>query len=425
MPLINRLTDLEIRNINRPCKLNDGDGLYLIVTRSKREGGGLFKRWAFRFRLNRHVSRNGKRADQWMTLGSMPPMTLKEARAKAAATRKQRDEGINPIIAKRAERAAKALQQGVTFQEYAEAYIADKKTEWKNQKYAADWTSTLSRFAYPVIGKLPPCEIDTHHVLRILKPIWKTKTVTAGQVRERIEKILDAAKVDGLRAGDNPARWKYHLQHAGLKSVRKRKVKHFNALPFEEIGGFMSDLRARQGVAPRALELLILCANRSGEVIGAKWHEFDLDKRVWVIPGERMKGGEQHKVPLSDAAARLLRAMETQRRDDFVFPGDGRATMSNSVFAMLLRRMGRRDITTHGFRSSFRDWSAQAGFDWVLCEKALAHAIGNKTSRAYLRDDMLEQRRPLMTSWAAHCAKEPAKVLSMVSPKKAVSSGVV
>jgi integrase len=182
----------------------------------------------------------------------------------------------------------------------------------------------------------------------------------------------------------------------------------------------MTDLQARYAIVARALELLILCASRGGEVIGAKWDKFDLDKQVWVIHSERMKGGEQHRVPLSDAAVRLLRAMQTQRRGDFVFPGDGRETLSNSVFAMLLRRMGRGDLTTHGFRSTFRDWSAQAGFDWVLCENALAHTIGNKTSRACLRDDMLEQRRPLMQEWAAHCAKERAKILPMrKAPRRA------
>lgn len=421
MPLINRLTDLEIRKINKPCKVNDGDGLYLVAIKSKREGGGLLKRWYFRFRMSGYVSRTGKRADQWMMLGLLPGLSLKDAREKATDLRKQRDEGINPIIARRADHAARAAEQAKasTFREVVEDYIATKQSEWKNPKYAADWTSTLTRFVYPIIGPLAPSAIDTALVLKVLKPIWKTKTVTAGHVRERIEKILDAAKVNGLRDGQNPAQWRGHLEHK-LSSVRKaHKIEHHAALHYSEVGEFMVRLRQRNAVSARALELLILCANRTNEVFGAEWNEFDLEKRVWTVPAERMKGGREHKIPLSDAAVKLVREMARQRRSDFVFPGDPDA-LSNSALVMVLRRMGvktddGRNATPHGFRATFKTWASEVSqFPSELVEVALAHKVGNATEQAYQRGELLEKRRKLMEAWSSYCAKQSAKVLPMV-----------
>jgi integrase len=243
-------------------------------------------------------------------------------------------------------------------------------------------------------------------VMKAIEPVWSTKPETAGRVRGRIERILDWAKVRGYRDGENPARWRGHLDHLLPARGKVRRVKHHAALPYGELPAFVAALRARDAVAARALEFAILTAARTSEVLGATWSEVDLDARLWTIPAERMKAGREHRVPLGNRAVEIIRKMMTTQQNDYIFYGDRRATLSNMSLLMLLRRMGRNDITTHGFRSSFRDWTAeQTDCPSAEAEMALAHSIGNAVEAAYRRGDMLDKRRPLMAQWGNYCAK--------------------
>jgi integrase len=282
---------------------------------------------------------------------------------------------------------------------------------WRNAKHAYQWEATLAQYAAPVIGALSVQAVDTSLVLKVLEPIWTTKTETAGRLRGRIETVLDWAAVRGFRTGDNPARWRGHLDKLLPAPCKVRKVEHHAALPYAEVGAFMTDLRQREGVAARALEFAILNAARTGETLGAAWSEIDMGARLWTIAGHRMKGGREHRVPLSPAAMALLTLMQKLKIDDHIFPGmkAGRP-MSNMAMLALLRRMGRGDLTAHGFRSSFRDWAAErTNFPSEVAEMALAHAVGDRVEAAYRRGDLFEKRRRLMTAWADFFTKKPAE----------------
>jgi integrase len=292
----------------------------------------------------------------------------------------------------------------MSFDECATAYIAAHRAGWRNIKHASQWTNTVTTYCSPIFGKLPVQLVDVGLVMKAIEPLWTTKPETAGRVRGRIERILDWAKVRGYRDGDNPARWRGHLDHLLPARSKVSRVKHHAALPYAEIPIFVAQLKSRDAVAARALELAILTATRTGEVIGAKWSEFDLQGRTWTIPAERMKGGREHRIPLSDAAMDVLELVSNPRLNECVFPGGQRTTLSNMALLMLLRRMDRTDITAHGFRSTFRDWvEEQTDTPRAVAEMALSHTIGNAVEAAYRRGDLFEKRRILMSKWANYC----------------------
>jgi integrase len=396
--------------------LHDGGGLYLRVAPNRKDGDGdekpAAKSWVFRFQLD------GKRHD--MGLGPYPDISLAEARQRATEHRKLRHEGIDPLEARHAQRQAQRLSaaRGRTFREVAEEVISRNETGWRNAKHRQQWRNTLATYVYPVLGGLPVAAIDVGLVVQVLDPIWSEKPETASRVRGRIEAVLDAATVRGFRQGSNPAQWKGNLAHILPARARVRKVAHHAALSFDDMPSFLSGLRTRQGMAPRALEFAIFTAARTGEVLGATWGEIDIENRVWVVPAERMKRGREHRVPLSEAAFAVLEQVQplALRRDVKpdpaapVFPGPRRALpMSNMTMLMLLRRMKRNDLTAHGFRSTFSDWAAErTAYPREVVEMALAHAVENKVEAAYRRGDLFDKRRRLMTDWAHFCEAPPA-----------------
>lgn len=390
---IGRLSAVAIRNQSKPGLHSDGGGLYLQVT-----AAGV-KTWIYRFMLA------GRRRD--MGLGALHTVSLAEAREEARRCRHLVRQGIDPIEDRRATRLAAeaAAVKAMTFKECAQAYIKAHESGWRNDKHIAQWTSTLTTYAYPIIGALPVAAVDTGLVMKVLEPIWATKTETASRVRGRMEAILDWATVRKYRIGENPARWKAHLDHLLPARGKVQKGCHHSALPYDEIETFLKSLRAQEGTAPRALEFAILTAARTGEVIGAKWQEVDMKKGLWTIPADRMKSGKEHRVPLSKPALTLLKNMEKVRDGDFVFPGGkARRPLSNMALLVTLRRMKRTDITVHGFRSTFRDWAAErTNFSRELAEMALAHTVGDKVEAAYRRGDMFEKRVKLMEAWAKYC----------------------
>jgi integrase len=323
-------------------------------------------------------------------------VTLARARELASQARAKLAEGINPKDARR-------LSGGTTFGECADRVIEAMRPSWRNGKHAAQWEMTLRDYAAP-LRRLPADKITTDDVLSVLKPIWNTKPETASRLRGRIERVLDAAKAQGLRNGENPARWRGHLDQ--LLPKRQRLTRgHHAAMSYPELPRFMSDLQARQATAGRALEFAVLTEARSGEVLGARWPEFDLDRAVWTIPATRMKAGREHRVPLSKRAIKIAKELHEVRSGDFVFPGQ-KAGKPLSVMAleMVVRRMKIEGVTVHGFRSTFRDWSAECtNFTNEVCEAALAHVIENKAEAAYRRGDLFDKRCKLMEAWAKYC----------------------
>lgn len=391
---VGRLSALSVGRAKRRGYLADGGGLYLQVS-----GTGA-KSWVFRFR-------DGGRLRE-MGLGATHTLSLAEARDAALACRKQRLAGIDPIVARKSDRATARLDaaRAMSFRQCAEAYIQAHKAGWKNPKHAAQWPATLQTYAYPVIGALPVQGVDVGLVMKVLEPLWTTKTETASRLRGRIEAVLDWAAVRGFRQGDNPARWRGHLDHLLPERGKVVKVTHHAALPYPEIGVFVSALRRQPGVAALALEFAILTATRTSEVTGASWTEIDLDGATWTIPADRMKAGRDHRVPLSAPALAILHQLHAARQGKFVFPGGkpGKG-LSNMAMLQLLRRMNRADLTTHGFRSTFRDWAAErTNFPREVAEQALAHALPDKVEAAYRRGDLFDKRRRLMEDWATFCA---------------------
>jgi integrase len=392
---IGKLTALKVDKTKEHGMYGDGGGLYLRVT----DDGA--KNWVFRFMLN------GR--SRWMGMGPLHTVSLAEARKRAGEYRLQRHDGVDPIDARRAQRLQARLDaaKAVTFKECSEAYINAHRAGWRNGKHAGQWEATLATYAEPVIGKLSVQAVDTSLVLKILEAIWAVKPETAGRVRGRIEAVLDWAKVRGYRTGENPARWKGHLDHLLPARGKVRKVEHHAALPYGELPGFLAALREQEGIAARALEFTILMAARTGETIGARWNEIDLLEKTWTVPAARMKAGREHRVPLSPRALAILEEMQVHRHadDGFVFPG-GKAgkPLSNMAFLMLLRRMKRDDLTAHGFRATFKTWASErTGFQNEIVEAALAHMVGSKVEQAYRRGDMFEKRRRLMQQWATFC----------------------
>lgn len=397
--LSNALTPLAVKNA-KAGRHADGGGLHLLV---KPSGA---RSWVYRFMLN------GKARDVGIGAAGQGGMTLADARDKASALRLKVKAGIDPLeernreVAEALAAAQAAKVAGTTFRDVADAYIAANEESWRNPKHRQQWRNTLDAYVYPVIGELPVADVATAHVLKILEPIWKGKAETASRIRGRIETVLDSAKARGYREGENPARWRGHL--AQILPARTRLSRgHHKAIPHEQIPAFVAKLHEREAVAALALEFTILTASRSGEVIGAKWSEVDLDKALWIVPAERMKAGKEHRVPLSPRAVAILASLQPLG-GQWLFPGAKGGKLSGMAMSMLMRRM-KVDATVHGFRSGFRDWAAECtGYAHEVAEMALAHTIENKVERAYRRGDLFEKRRRLMDDWAAFCQSSGA-----------------
>jgi integrase len=356
--------------------------------------------------------------ERWTGLGPYPIVSLADAREKALSVKKQVHQGTDPIQHKRevralAEAEAEAEQASiVTFDWCAEQYIAAHRGGWKNPKHADQWVNTLQTYASPVIGALAVEKVDTDLVMKVLQPIWTTKAETASRLRGRLQSVLDWAVVKNLRTGENPARWKGHLDNLLPKKSKVARTQHHPALDWKEIGPFMSALTAQPGIGALALQFTILTAARSGEVRGMTWDEVNLDAGVWVVPGERMKANREHRVPLSPSAIAILEQLKPLRRGvkEVVFPGvRDRKPLSDMTLTAVLRRMDRKDLTVHGFRSTFRDWAAE-GTDYPaeMAEMALAHTISSKVEAAYRRGNMFEKRQAMMNDWAKLCTGLPA-----------------
>lgn len=352
----------------------------------------------------------GKRRE--MGLGGYPDVTLAGAKDKARIARDKIDNGIDPLAERLSNKSAlaAAVASTMTFSQAAEKYINAHEAGWKNAKHADQWNNTLTQYAFPIIGKIAVADVDTPHIMRVIEPIWLTKTETASRLRGRIESVLDWATVRGFRTGDNPARWRGHLEHLLASRADVQKVEHLAALDYRGIGSFMADLRQQPGVGAKALEFAILTAARSGEVRGATWSEIDLGGAVWTIPKERMKAQKEHRIPLSEAVLALLNAQKGN--NDLVFPNLKGKMLSDMALTQVLRRMS-VPVTAHGFRSSFRDWAGETtAYPREVIEHALAHQLRDRAEAAYARGSLFDKRKMLMADWAKFCntAALPASV---------------
>jgi integrase len=397
--IVGRLTALAVNKKRQPGVYPDGGGLYLQVSANGARS------WIFRYMLHGRA--------RWMGLGSLHDVGLSEARTLAAESRKRRADGTDPIEARKTTRALARLEsaKAVTFADCAAQYIEAHRAGWRNAKHGDQWTNTLKTYAYPAFGTLPVQSVDTELVMRVLDPIWRVKTETASRVRSRVENILDWAKTKGYRQGENPARWRGHLENLLPARGKVRKVQHHPALPYDKIRPFVKALRHEEGTAALALEFAILTGSRTSEVIGARWTEFNLKMALWTVPANRIKGGREHRIPLSAPALAIVKKMKAvpvpdgEKPSEFVFPGgkEGKG-LSNGAMLALLRRMKRTDITVHGFRSTVRDWAAEkTNYPREVAEMTLAHAVGDKVEAAYRRGDLFEKRRQLMADWARYC----------------------
>jgi len=395
-----QLTFARINKLTTPGRYFDGGtGLHLLVRSATK------KYWVFRFMFN------GVRQD--MGLGVFPRVPLADARKAAQEARVQLDSGISPLKKKADAKAAKSQipPQQTKFKEFALEFIEAKRPEWKNQKHADQWVFTLTEYAFPSIGEKCLDAIETEDVLKILQPIWKSKTETASRLRGRIERVLSAATTKKLRTGVNPAIWRGHLDTLLAQPKKVAKVIHHSALPCSEISALIESLQGREAMAALALEFTILTTSRTGEVIGAKRNE--VMGAVWTVPAERMKAGKTHRVPLVDRALAILaKAKELDPQSDYLFSRGGRP-LSNMAMLTLLKRM-KCNVTVHGFRSTFRDWVSEATrHSPELAEMALAHTIGNKVEAAYRRGDLFEARKQLMIDWEAYCMGATGKVIEL------------
>jgi integrase len=393
--VINQLTEARIRDLTASGFHADGSGLYLQIRPSGTRS------WIFRFTLN------GRTRD--MGLGALSDVSLVKARAKAAGARALRDDGVDPIdraVELAAASAAPKRAVGVTFEDAAEKYMADKLKRLRSATHRGQWRTTLERFAYPIIGQMPIAEIDTSHILAVLRPIWDIRCETASRLRGRIERILARATVEGHRKGANPAMWRGHLQEALPARSEVRPVVHHAAMEFTDLPAFMLELRARKEVSASALQFLIFTAARTGEVTGAKWSEINPADATWTVPGERAKTGKDHVVPLSSGALEALQSIGQLRglSDGFLFPGTKGKGLSQMTLLALVQRRMKRPVTVHGFRSAFRDWAGDEGdVPDELAEFSLAHVSGDATVRAYRRKKAVEKRRKVMQSWCDYC----------------------
>jgi integrase len=396
------LSALEVSRLTKPGHHAVGGvaGLYLYVN----EAGA--RSWVLRMMVGE------KR--RHMGLGGYPDVTLAQAREKARQAREEVNTGVDPIAKRRnlaSELRAQQLRE-TTFKQAAAAYIDSHGDSWRNPKHRAQWNSTLETYVYPVVGNLHVRDVSQEHVMKILEPIWKTKNETASRVRGRIESVLDWATVRGYRSGDNPARWKGHLDHLLPAASKVRKVEHRKALPFSEMPAFMKELRSQAGMAARALEFAILTAARSGEVRGATWAEIDLDAKLWTVPASRMKANKEHRVPLSETAVLLLKSLPKLEGNQMVFFAPRGGQLSDMALTQVVRRM-QVDAVPHGFRSTFRDWAGEAtNHPRELAEHALAHTLDNKVEAAYRRGDALERRRKMMNDWTKFCEGETKSSLA-------------
>jgi integrase len=407
---MNRLNAARLRTLTKPGTYGDGAGLYLQVR------GPANRSWLYRFKLY------GKA--HLMGLGTTDDVSLAEARNAAADARKLVRQGSNPIDQRRTARAENSAQASLTFTQVADAYITAHERSWRNAKHRQQWRNTLHTYADPMLGRLSVAQVTVGDVMRVLEPMWHEKTETASRLRGRIEAVLDYARARGWRSGENPARWRGHLDNLLPARSKIARVEHHTALPWREIGAFMSALANEQGVSALALRFAILMAARTGEVIGARWSEIDMAESVWTVPAGRMKASREHRVPLSDGALAVLREVAKLRThpnvDGFVFPGGKPGKpLSSMALLMLLRRMGRGDLTVHGFRSTFRDWCAETtNYPREVAEAALAHTLRDRTEAAYQRGDMMEKRRRLMADWATFCAR-PARAGRVIALHRA------
>ena len=391
--IVDKLTARSVetaRATGTPRMIPDGRGLYLRVWPSDA------KSWIFRYQ------HDGQRHD--LGIGPYPEISLADARDRATDQRRLlKNDGRDPLTVKRERQSAARASsiKAMTFKEAAERYMAAHRSSWKHPKHRQQWTGTLSTYAYPAIGALSVTAIDTAIVMQVLDPIWTVKPETASRLRGRIEAVLDWSTARGYRKGENPARWKGHLENILPKKSKVRRVEHHAALPYAELGRFVAELRQQEGIAVLAFEFAILTVARTSEVLGARWNEVDFKRRLWVIPAERMKMAKEHRVPLCDRAFLILAEMAEIRTSDFMFPGKKAGKpLSDTVFQKLLRHMGRTNLTAHGFRSTFSDWcTEQTDFPSEAREMALAHAVGSKVEQAYRRGDLFEKRRQLMTAW--------------------------
>lgn len=409
---LNKLSAAKVAKCADPGYLLDGGGLYLQITpRTNPAAKGpkappaalVTKSWTFRYRDRT----TGKLRE--LGLGPFPDVSLDEARNRAGELRGILRNGKDPKAERDAQRAAAkaAAARSITFDQACASLIATRKAEWKNAKHADQWANTLATYASPTIGSVPVADVDLAMVKRVLDPIWTEKNETASRVRQRIEAVLNWATVSGYREGDNPARWRGHLDHLLPNPAKIQAKEHHAALPYAKVPAFISALKVQAGVAARALEFTILTAARTGEVIGARWEEFDLDRQIWTIPAARMKAGKEHTVPLSPRALAIIKVMQKTKEGPFVFPGGKAKTpLSNMAMNATLRRMKVSDVTVHGFRSSFRDWAGEStNHHREVVEHALAHQLKDKAEAAYHRSTLLEKRRKLMQDWDLYCAR--------------------
>ncbi len=397
------LSEHRIKALTAPGRYSDGDNLYLSVSRTGR------KTWAFLY------ARGGR--PRQMGLGPVALTKLKDAREQAIDLRRMLRDGIDPIDARK-KAAALPAPKVVTFKEVAEDCVTALAPKWTNKKSEPQWRSTLATYVYPSLGEMDVAKITTDDVYRVLEPIWVKKAETATRLRARIETVLNRASARKLRTGDNPARLTGNLDHLLPTQSKVKRVKHHAALPYTDLAAFMADLRRREGIAPRALEFAILTAARTTETIEARWSEIDMEAGIWSVPAERMKARRDHRVPLSKSALALLKTLPRDAKSDFVFisPNNPGKPMSNMALLAILKRMKRRDITTHGFRSAFRDWAAETtAYPDAVVEMALAHAIGNAVEAAYRRGDLFDKRTRLMADWASFCERSAGATGSVVA----------
>lgn len=386
------MSNLKINSLNECGYFHDGGGLYLQITKKKN------KSWIFRY------TKLGKNRE--LGMGSLRYVSLAEARSKRDQMKKILIEGLDPLLEKIKLKKERQISEAkkVSFEVCVLRYIETHRVKWKNAKHGSQWESTLRTYAFPTIGHLPVDEIDTQLVLKVINPIWTTISETASRVRNRIEIILNWAKVSGFRSGENPARWHGHLENILPKRSEVQKTKHFAALPYKLISNFMFDLKQQTGIAALGLEFLILTATRTNEVMGATWREIDLETMTWTIPAERMKAEKSHRIPLSPRTLEILNSVARNSLNPLIFQNDRtHKKLSSSAFLALLKRMG-YDITAHGFRSSFRDWTAEeTNYPREVAESSLAHSLKDKVEAAYRRGDFFEKRKGLMSEWAEYC----------------------
>ena len=388
-----RMSALEVASKSKPGRYSDGSGLYLQVSKWQT------KSWIFRF------ERDGR--ERQMGLGPAGPkqVTLAEARRQATRCTQVLRDGLDPIDERKQRVTARRVQvaRSVTFKKCAEDYIAEKETGWRNEKHRRQWSATLETYAYPIFGNLPVSDVDLPLIMKALKPIWIIKPETAGRVRGRIESVLSYATVHGFRQGDNPARWRGHLDQILPAKAKVATVTHHKALPFDAVAAFLKALREKRDISAKALEFAILTAARTGETIGATPDEVDLKQKIWIVPAKRMKAGKEHRVPLSDRAVLIVESLKHNQK--FLFPGAGvDRPLSNMAMLEMLRGMVGGGFTVHGFRSAFMDWGHEVtAYPKEMLDIALAHTVSDKVEAAYRRGDMFEKRRQLMADWSKYC----------------------